>query len=309
MSMRLSRNAPLAAAVLGVLQAPAAGAEPVAPLCGNGPLDVLLTNDDGWQAPGLRALYEALRAAGHRVTVSAPDHNASGTAASFTWGTIAVVSDSADAAVHGVAGTPATAAVFGITALYPPGQHPDLVVSGINDGENTGSQLIVSGTVGAALAGTMLVTPPVPGLAVNAERPAAGDAGAGAGAGDPRQRFDAVARHLAALLAAVRGWYCSADGQVRGTAVLNVNYPARPVADIAGVAVARQAPVADMALAFVSDGDGRYKANRSDISVDPAADTDLSLLGRGYVTVTPIGAGLSPNGSFEDLARRIGPRR
>ena len=305
MSVPAPRPAPLAAAVLGALLAPAAGAAPVAPLCGSGPLDVLLTNDDGWQAPGLRAMYDALRAAGHRVTVSAPDHNASGTAASFTWGTIAVVRDPTDAAVHGVAGTPATAAVFGITALYPSGRRPDLVVSGINDGENTGSQLAVSGTVGAALAGTMLVSPPVPGIAVNAERPEAGDTRAGT----PQQRFDSIARHLATLLAAVRGWYCSADGQVRGTAVLNVNYPARPVADAAGVAVARQAPVADMALAFVPDGDGRYRSERTDVAIDPAADTDLALLGRGYVTVTPIGAGLSPVGSLEDLARRIDLRR
>ena len=305
MSVPAPRPAPLAAAVFGALLAPAAGAAPAAALCGSGPLDVLLTNDDGWQAPGLRAMYDALRAAGHRVTVSAPDHNASGTAASFTWGTIAVVRDPADAAFHGVAGTPATAAVFGITALYPSGRRPDLVVSGINDGENTGSQLAVSGTVGAALAGTMLVTPPVPGIAVNAERPAAGDARAGT----PQQRFDSIARHLATLLVAVRGWYCNAEGQVRGTAVLNVNYPARPVADAAGVAVARQAPVADMALAFVPDGDGRYRSERTDVAIDPAADTDLALLGRGYVTVTPIGAGLSPVGSLEDLARRIDLRR
>ena len=104
-------------------------------------------------------------------------------------------------------------------------------------------------------------------------------------------------------------WYCDADGRVRGTAVLNVNYPARPVAEAAGIAVARQAPAADMALAFVPDGDGRYRSERTDVAIDPAADTDLALLGRGYVTVTPIGAGLSPVGSFEDLARRIDLRR
>ena len=305
MSVPAPRPAPLAAAVFGALLAPAAGAAPAAALCGSGPLDVLLTNDDGWQAPGLRAMYDALRAAGHRVTVSAPDHNASGTGASITWGTVSVVRDPADAALHGVAGSPATAAVFGIPALYPPGRRPDLVVSGINDGENTGAQLVVSGTVGAALAGTMLVTPPVPGLAVNAERPAAGDTRAGT----PQQRFDAIARHLAALLASIRGWYCEADGRVQGTAVLNVNYPARPVTEAAGVAAARQAPLADMALAFVPDGDGRYRSERVDVTVEPAADTDLALLARGYVTVTPIGPDLSPAGSFEDLAHRIGARK
>ena len=96
---------------------------------------------------------------------------------------------------------------------------------------------------------------------------------------------------------------------MRGTAVLNVNYPARPVAEVAGITVARQAPMADMALAFKPDGDGRYRSERTDVAIDPAADTDLSLLGRGYVTVTPIGPGLSPGGPFEDLARRIEPRR
>ena len=305
MNARPPRAAALAAAVLAALHAPASFAAPTAPLCGDGPLDILLTNDDGWQAPGLRAIYDALRAAGHRVTVSAPDHNASGTAASVSWDAIEVRRDPADAAIHGVAATPATAAVFGITALYPPGRRPDLVVSGINDGENTGSQLAISGTVGAALAGTMLVTPPVPGLAVNAERPAVGDKSAGT----PQQRFDAIARHLAALLASVRGWYCDADGRVRGTAVLNVNYPARPVAEAAGIAVARQAPAADMALAFVPDGEGRYRSERAGVTVDPAADTDLALLGRGYVTVTPISALLSPGGSFEGLARRLEPRK
>ncbi|MFO1406923.1 MAG: 5'/3'-nucleotidase SurE [Steroidobacteraceae bacterium] len=299
------RAVPLAAAVLGALLAAhdARAADPL-PICGSGPLDILLTNDDGWQAPGLRALYAALRAAGHRVTVAAPDHNASGTGSSLTWGPVTVVQDPADPAIHGVAGTPATAAVFGITALYPAGRRPDLVISGINDGENTGSQLAVSGTVGAALAGTMLVSPPVPGIAVNAERPAAGDTHAGTA----DQRFAAIARHLAGLLGTMRGWFCSADGQLRGTAALNVNYPARPVAEVAGVAAARQAEVADMALSFVPDGDHHYRSERTDVPVDPAAGTDLALLGRGYVTVTPIGPGLAPGGPFDDLSRRLDRR-
>lgn len=306
MTVRAPRATPIATAVLAALLAPdgrAAAAEP-APLCGNGPLDILLTNDDGWRAPGLRAMYDALRAAGHRVTVSAPDHNASGTGASFTWGTVEVQRDPADAAIHGVAATPATAAVFGITALYPPGRRPDFVVSGINDGENTGSQLVISGTVGAALAGTMLVTPPVPGIAVNAERPRA-DA---ARSGTQQQHFEAIARHLSGLIASVRGWYCDADGRVRGETALNVNYPAIPVTDIAGITVARQALLADMALSFVPDGTGRYRSERIDVASAAAPDTDLALLRRGYVTLTPIGPRLATGGSVEDLGRRIGRR-
>ena len=94
MNARPRGAVPLAAAVLGVLLVADSGAAPTAPpLCGTGPLNILLTNDDGWRAPGLHAMYDALRAAGHRVTVSAPDHNASGTAASFTWGSVEVVRD------------------------------------------------------------------------------------------------------------------------------------------------------------------------------------------------------------------------
>ena len=57
----------------------------VAALCGTGPLDILLTNDDGVDAAGLQALRAELVAAGHRVIVAAPGHNASGSAMSFTW--------------------------------------------------------------------------------------------------------------------------------------------------------------------------------------------------------------------------------
>jgi len=55
-------------------------------LCGTGPLDILLTNDDGYQAAGIRALYVKLRAAGHRVLLVAPDHNAGGSSASLCLG-------------------------------------------------------------------------------------------------------------------------------------------------------------------------------------------------------------------------------
>ena len=166
-------------------------------ICGAGPLEILLTNDDGYQAPGIRALYDALREAGHHVRLAAPATNASGSSVSFTWSTVSVVRDPADPNVLGVAATPATAAVLGATALYPPGRGPDLVISGINDGENTGSLLAISGTVGAALAGTMLLDPPVPGIAVNAERMGTPDA--------PRARSpDEIAR-MARHLVAPRG--------------------------------------------------------------------------------------------------------
>jgi 5'/3'-nucleotidase SurE len=280
-------------ACLGAL-APAQGpatAEPApqAALCGDGPLDILLTNDDGFEAAGIRALHAALKDAGHRVILVAPAANASGTSASFTWGKVHVVRDPADPSIFGVGASPATAVVLGATALYPAGRRPNLVISGINEGTNTGSLLALSGTIGAALAGTMLLDPPVPGFAVNAERPAA----SGQAQALPSDHLQQVARHLVRLVGTTRGWFCDRGQVTRATTVLNINYPARPVSAASGVRIASQGRTTDLDLAFEPSGEETYESRRRNQSVAPdAADSDNALLAKGYVTVTPIRAEL-----------------
>jgi 5'-nucleotidase len=273
-------------------------------ICGSGPLEILLTNDDGYQAPGIRALYDALRGAGHHVRLFAPATNASGSSVSFTWGGVSVVRDPADANIAGVSATPATSVVLGATALYPPGRKPDLVVSGINDGENTGSLLALSGTVGAALAGTVLLDPPVPGIAVNAERPATN----GAQQALPADRLEHISRHVVQLIAATRTWFCDGRTLARPTTVLNLNYPARPMAAMRGVVVARQGRTTDLHLDFESTGDGTYASRRQPQSTaDDYPDSDVSLFAEGYITVTPISAALGTVAApVRDLERRLG---
>ena len=274
------------------------------PICGSGPLEILLTNDDGYQAPGIRALYDALRRAGHHVRLAAPATNASGSSVSFTWSTVSVVRDPADANIAGIAATPATSGGAGATALYPPGRRPDLVVSGINDGQNTGSLLAMSGTVGAALAGTILLDPPIPGFAVNAERPATKDAQAAL----PADRLERIASHLAQLIGSARGWFCEDAMLTRPTTVLNVNYPARPMGATRGVAVARQGRTTDLHLEFESTDSGAYASRiRLQSTTDDYPDSDVNLLAAGYVTVTPISAALGgPSMPPEDLKRMLG---
>ena len=295
-------------ACLGVI-APAhvpASAEPAPPaaLCGEGPLDILLTNDDGFQAAGIRALHAALKEAGHRVFLVAPAANASGTSASFTWGQVHVVRDLSDPSVFGVGGSPATAVVLGAIALYPPGRRPDLVISGINDGTNTGSLLALSGTIGAALAGTMLLDPPVPGFAVNAERPEA----PGKAQALPSDHLQQVARHLVRMVGTTRGWFCDRGQVTRATTVLNANYPARPLSATSGTRVAGQGRATDLRLAFEPSGDDTYESRRGIHPDAPdEADSDNALLARGYVTVTPIRAELGGrDGPLGDLQHRLG---
>ena len=295
-------------ALLGALALCHAAAAPAqataeAPLCGTGPLEILLTNDDGFEAPGIRALHAALRAAGHRVRLVAPAANASGSSSSFTWGRVTVTRNESDADVFGVAGTPATAVVLGATALYPPGVRPDLVVSGINDGTNTGSVLALSGTVGGAMAGTMLLDPPVPGFAVNAERPATPEARSAL----PQQHLEQVAAHFTRLLDSARGWFCERGRVVRATTALNVNYPARAVATVGGIRVATQGRTTDLHLVFEPVGDGVYDSKRKPgPAARDARDSDNVLLAAGYVTVTPVSAVLGERDvPLRSLERRL----
>ena len=274
-----------------------------AALCGSGPLDILLTNDDGAGAAGIRALRAQLEAAGHRVLLAAPDRNASGTAMSFTWGPVRVTRDPDDPLAFAVDATPATAVVLAATALYPQGRRPDLVVSGINHGSNTGALLTLSGTVGGALAGTLLLDPPVPGIAVNAERL---DPAQPADAPANRAQLDAVAAHLVKLVGATRNWFCEDGTVVRARTALNVNYPARPVAQIAGVVTARQGGGTDLRITFAPSGDGEFRAQTSRVAPPDERDSDDHWLALGYVTVTPVSGAISAaDAPRRELERRL----
>jgi len=262
-------------------------------LCGIGPLEILLTNDDGFDAAGIRALRAQLVAAGHQVMLAAPDRNASGSAMSFTWGAVRVTRDASDPGSVSVGGSPATAVVRGATALYPPGLRPNLVISGINHGSNAGALL--------ALSGTVLIDPPVPGFAVNAARaltaePIDSEAN--------RAHLDAVARHVTQLIAAHRNWFCEGDRVVRPGTVLNVNYPARPVTHLNGSRLTRQGAASDLRIAFEQTAASEYAARTRQVEVDDDRDSDNYWLAAGYVTITPLGANLTDDGSPYDSRQR-----
>lgn len=124
-----------------------------------GTLRVLVTNDDGVAAPGIDALVTALAANPNLdITVIAPATNQSGTGDKLTSGPIDVTPASTAGAFPAlaVAGFPADSSVFGIRTMNPP---PDLVVSGINFGQNIADLSTLSGTVGAALWSARLGVP------------------------------------------------------------------------------------------------------------------------------------------------------
>ena len=132
-------------------------------------LQILLTNDDGIESPGLWAAAEALDELGY-VTVIAPREQSSGAGRSFSNVSDGQVREQTlevngkHWTVHAIGGTPAMAVLYGVMRLLP--QKPDLVVSGINYGLNVGSGVTISGTVGAALEAAALE---IPALAISLE--------------------------------------------------------------------------------------------------------------------------------------------
>lgn len=228
-------------------------------------LRVLVTNDDGYQARGIRALARALAGAGHEVLVVAPltDQSGVGTArAAWVNRPIATASEDADGITYiGVDGTPALAVTMARLGAF--GKSPDLVVSGINHGYNFGV-ILHSGTVGAALTGA---TQGLSGLAMSI------------GADDP-QYLDVAAEVAVELIDWIRD-------QPTGT-VLNVNVPDVPKASLRGVRSARLAPVNPSRLkaGVAPTGEPIVILRDPDPSQDP--ESDEALLSEGYVTVTSI---------------------
>ncbi|WP_432950112.1 5'/3'-nucleotidase SurE [Kribbella sp. CA-253562] len=230
------------------------------------PLRVLITNDDGYQARGIRALGKALAATGHDVLAVAPldDQSGVGSArAGMVQRPIRTAEDAADGVTYiGVDGTPALAVTLAQVGAF--GTPPDVVVSGVNHGHNIGVPILHSGTVAAAL------TAAAQGLSAIA---------VSCDSEDPKHLDTAAAIATRAL-----DWLAS---EPAGT-VLTMNVPDRPLEELEGVRRARLAPIERSRIAGAQAPNGEPMITLTSPSVAPDPDTDEALLAAGYVTVTPI---------------------
>ena len=236
------------------------------------PLRVLVTNDDGVQADGLFALKVALEAAGHAVTVCAPDRPRSASGHAITLHKplrLKQVPLRDGSLAWAGSGTPADCATLGILEVM--GNSLDLVVSGINHGPNLGWDVSYSGTVSAALEAVIIGTPAIAvSVASYAES----------------LHWEPVANYVAQTLAheVVRHGLPTAT-------LLNVNAPDLPQSDVKGVRITTQ-------------GDRQY-IDRLEKRTDPLGrpyfwlggtlherdtlpGTDTRAVAEGYISVTPI---------------------
>lgn len=229
-------------------------------------MKILLTNDDGIESEGLTVLASALKKAGHDVFVVAPDRNNSAVSHKINMRDPLHCYDRSSEfgyAAYALTGSPADCVMF---ALSPLSIAPDLVLSGINNGMNLGSDCMYSGTVGAAQEGAQNN---LPAIALSANYHC------------DRAFFEKAA---AVVLEHLCEWYAYAR-RTRGA--LNINLPVK--GEIKGMRLCRTAKH-EYNARFDRNEDGSYNFHLSNdkLKVEQSEDNDYYLFHQGYVTVTPL---------------------
>jgi len=246
-------------------------------------MHVLVTNDDGIDSPGLTVLAHAALAAGHEVSVVAPHRQYSGASASLTSteedGHLVFVdarppglderaSAVAVKAAPGLIGFVASSGAFGFK--------PDLIMSGVNLGANTGRAVLHSGTVGAALSAN---SHGVPGMAVSIA------------SADP-QHWDTASLVVDHALA----WL--ADNNP-GDRVLNINVPDVVASELRGIRAAELASFGAVQARVKEKGHGYVQLQYSGVEPGVEPESDHHLLTRGWATWTLVRAPVADSGGLQ----------
>ncbi len=253
---------------------------------------ILVSNDDGVDAPGIVILARRLAVFGE-VTVVAPDRDRSGASNSLTLDQPIRVTRLEDGRYR-VAGTPTDCVHLALAGLLD--VEPDIVVSGINNSANLGDDVIYSGTVSAAMEGRFLGLPAIAVSLVTRDHKGV--------------NYDTAAQAALSIMQRLLVDPLPAD------TILNVNVPDRPWEEIRGFAVTRlgrrhrSAPCIQQ-----TDPRGRpiYWIGPPGEAEDEGAGTDFHAVGEGYISITPIHVDLTRyqaldkvSGWVESLSLKVG---
>jgi 5'-nucleotidase len=246
---------------------------------------VLVSNDDGVDAPGIRVLAQCLGAVGE-VTVVAPDRDRSGASNSLTLDSPIRVARQENG-FYRVMGTPTDCVHLALAGMLE--IEPDIVVSGINNSANLGDDVIYSGTVAAAMEGRFLGLPAIAVSLCSRDHKAV--------------NYDTAAR--AALLITQR----LAVEPLPADTILNVNVPDVPWEDVRGFEVTRLGhrhrsepciPAKD------PRGHTIYWIGPAGPEQDAGPGTDFDAVRRGFISITPIHVDLTRYQALEKVAGWIG---
>jgi 5'-nucleotidase len=236
---------------------------------------ILLSNDDGYFAPGLAALHEALSGLGEIVVV-APEQNRSGASNSLTLDRPLMLKQAASG-FYFVNGTPTDCVHLAVTGMLD--SLPDIIVSGINSGANMGDDTIYSGTVAAATEGYLLG---IPSIAVSMT---SFDGLNFATAG--RVARELVERHI--------------RNPISGPVLLNVNVPDIPYEELTGIEVTRlgRRHKAEPVVRMTSPRkETVYWIGAAGAAADAGPGTDFHAIEQCRVSITPLQIDLTHTGQL-----------
>jgi len=259
-------------------------------------MKLLISNDDGIFAPGIRSLANTLAAANHDVTVVCPDRERSATGHGLTLHQ-PIRADIVTGVFHpnikawACSGTPSDCVKLALWALLD--SPPDFVVSGINQGSNLGTDVLYSGTVSAAMEGTI---EGIPSIAISLTSFSS-------------QQFQPAADFAVNLLKQL-------ETSPLGSMLLNVNVPAIPASEIAGVLITRQG-IRRYIDVFEKRVDPRGKTYYwlagellEEVEAEPGLNlptdvpTDVEAIANNYITITPLQYNLTYVSGLKQLASK-----
>ncbi len=247
---------------------------------------ILLSNDDGYFAPGLAQLATSLSDLG-QITVVAPELNRSGASNSLTLDRPMHLRRAANGYMY-VSGTPSDCVHLAVTGVLD--HQPDMVVSGINLGANMGDDTIYSGTVAAATEGYLLG---VPSIAISL----------GSFEGKHFDTAGRVARELVQRFSAT---------PFAEPVLLNVNVPDLPYEELRGIQVTRlgRRHKAEPAVKSVSPrGETLYWIGAAGPAADAGEGTDFYAVEHGWVSVTPLQIDLTHAAQMASVRNWLTPDR
>ncbi|WP_296749096.1 5'/3'-nucleotidase SurE [Thiobacillus sp.] len=245
---------------------------------------ILLSNDDGYFAPGLAALARALAPLAD-ITVVAPERDRSGASNSLTLDRPLMLRQEPGGFYY-VNGTPTDCVHLAVTGMLD--HLPDIVISGINHGANMGDDTIYSGTVAAATEGYLLG---VPSIAVSL-------------ANHNAQHFDTAARVVVELVQRIQAQPPTEP------MLLNVNVPDRARADLGGIRVTRlgKRHKAEPVVKTTNPrGQTVYWVGASGGAQDAGEGTDFHAVANGFVSITPLQMDLTRFSQMDSVSVWLNP--
>ena len=247
-------------------------------------MHILVSNDDGYNAPGLEALVSVLRDLAD-ITVVAPEVNHSGASNSLTLSRPLAVRQAPNGFTY-VNGTPSDCVHVALTGLLD--RRPDLVVSGINNGANMGDDTLYSGTVAAAAEGYLFGIPSIAFSLV----------------AKGWSNLDAAATHARNIVAQ------QLKNPLGGSALLNVNFPDLALHLTKGVLATRlgkRHPSQPVVRSSTPYGETVYWIGPSGAANDATQGTDFDAINRGFVSITPLRLDLTQHAQLTDVATWVEP--